>query len=223
MREGIRKLCVAYDVAHYSGRGTRREYETQQRLADILDFAFREVGVPQADRDLQEQGDGGIAFLPTGGTVDEPRLIVGLLNALRTSLTDLNEDLVEAAKVRLRVGLHEGAVHRAAHGFVGPAVVEVCRLRDADVVREALSRSSGPLVAAVADRLYQDVLSHNYHGLPASAFIPVEVHAKTFRGKAWIYQPSADGRVAEQAEQEGPAPGHAPALRQFLEDEWDTW
>src|SRR5262249_38759776 len=137
-----------------------------------------------------------------------------------TSLTDLNDDLVEAAKVRLRVGLHEGVVHRAAHGFVGPAVVEVCRLRDADVVREALARSSGPLVAAVADRLYQDVLSHGYHGLPASAFIPVEVHVKTFREKAWIYQPAADGRVAEQ---EGTAPGHAPALRQFLEDEWDTW
>ena len=171
---------------------------------------------------MQEQGDGGIAFLPTGGTVDEPRLIVGLLNALRTSLTDLNEDLVEAAKVRLQVGLMRAwsiGQHRNCRPCSGGGL-QVAR---ADVVREALSRSSGPLVAAVADRLYQDVLSHNYHGLPASAFIPVEVHAKTFRGKAWIYQPSADGRVAEQAEQEGTAPGHAPALRQFLEDEWDTW
>lgn len=220
MREGIRKLCVAYDVEHYSGRGTRREYETQQRLADILDFAFREVGVPQADRDVQEQGDGGIAFLPTGGTVDEPRLIVGLLNALRTGLIELNEDLVEAAKVRLRVGLQEGVVHRAAHGFAGPAVVEVCRLRDADPVREALASSGGPLVAVVADSLYRDVLAHGYHGLPGSAFIPVEVRVKTFSGKAWIYQPGADGRPAEQQRS---APGDELALAQFLETESDTW
>jgi hypothetical protein len=220
MREGIRKLCVAYDVEHYSDRGTRREYDTQQRLAGILDFAFREAGVPPAGHEVQEQGDGGMAFLPTGGTVDEPRLIVGLLNALRTGLTDLNEDLVEAAKVRLRVGLQEGVVHRAAHGYVGPAVVEVCRLRDAEAVRQALARSGGPLVAAVADSLYRDVLAHGYHGLPGSAFIPVDVHVKTFSGKAWIYQPGADGGPAHH---ERPSPGGEPLLRQFLDTEWDTW
>jgi hypothetical protein len=46
---------------------------------------------------------------------------------LRTVLTELNEDLVEQARVRLRVGLHEGVVHRAPHGYVGPAVIELPR------------------------------------------------------------------------------------------------
>ncbi len=219
MREGIRKLCVAYDVEHYSGRGTRREFQTQQRLADILDFAFREAGAPQAGREVQEQGDGGIAFLPTGGTVDEPRLIVGLLNALQTGLTELNEDLVEAAKVRLRVGLQEGVVHRAAYGYVGPAVVEVCRLRDADAVRQALAGSGGPLVVAVADSLYRDVLAQGYHGLPGSAFTPVDVHVKTFSGTAWLYRPGADGRPAPPE----PAPDGEPLIGRFLGTEWDTW
>jgi len=220
MREGIRKLCVAYDVEHYSGRGTRREYATQQRLADILDFAFREVGVPFAGHEVQEQGDGGIAFLPTGGTVDEPKLIVGLLNALRTGLIELNEDLVGAAQVRLRVGLQEGVVHRAAHGYVGPAVVEVCRLRDADAVRLALAGSRGPLVAAVADSLYRDVLAHGYHGLPGSVFVPVDVRVKMFSAKAWIYQPGAGD---ESTQEERPASGGEPMLRQFLDTESDTW
>lgn len=220
MREGIRKLCVAYDVEHYSGRGTRREYATQQRLADVLAFAFGEVGVSPDDREVQEQGDGGIAFLPTGGTVDEPRLIVGLLNALLVGLADLNEDLVEPARIRLRVALQEGVVHRAAHGYVGPAVVEVCRLRDADAVREALARGRGPLVAAVADGLYRDVLAHGYHGLPASAFTPVDVQVKTFSAKAWIYQPGTGG---EPALQERPAADGEPLLREFLDTERDTW
>ena len=60
MRAGIRKLCVAYDVEHYSGRGSRREYATQQRLADILEFAFLEAGVPAGSAEVQEQGDGGL-------------------------------------------------------------------------------------------------------------------------------------------------------------------
>lgn len=191
MDAGIRKLCVAYDVESYSGRGTRGEYVAQQRLADTLELAFQDAGVPRDSLQIQEQGDGGIAFVPTGGSVDEPRLLVGLINSLRIRLSELNEDLVDQARVRLRVGLHEGVVHRAPHGYVGPAVIEVCRLRDADEVRSALADSDAPMVAAVADTLYRDVLSHSYHGLPASAFIPVDVRVKSFTGRAWVYLPGA--------------------------------
>jgi hypothetical protein len=226
MQAGIRKLCVAYDVEDYSGRGTRREYATQQRLSSILDFAFREAGVLPGSPDVQEQGDGGIAFLPTGGTVDEPRLIVGLLNALRRGLTELNEDLMEQARLRLRVGLHEGVVHRAAHGYVGPAVIEVCRLRDADAVRSALAHSEAPMVAVVADALYRDVLSQGYHGLPGSAFTPVEVQVKSYSGKAWIYLPGgsqAPGAGCVQAT-DSPAPGSGRALvEEFLDSAQDIW
>lgn len=189
MGAGTRKLCVAYDVEHYSQRGTRREYATQQRLSDVLAFAFSEAGLTAEDYELQEQGDGGLALLPTGGTVDEPRLLVSLLSALRTGLIELNEDLVEEARVRLRVALHEGVVHSAPHGYVGPAVIEVCRLRDAAPVRNALADSDAVLVAVVADGLYRDVLSQGYHGLPGAAFAPVDVQVKTFSARAWIYLP----------------------------------
>jgi hypothetical protein len=191
MRPGIRTLCLAYDVEHYSGRGTRREYATQQRLSDVLEFALGEAGVKSGGLEIQEQGDGGIALLPTGGSIDEPRLIVGLLTALVEGLAELNEDLMEHARVRLRVALHEGVVHRAPHGYVGPAVIEVCRLRDADVVRSALASGDAPMVAIVSDGLYRDVLSQGYHGLPRSVFSSVEVRVKSFSGKAWIYLPGA--------------------------------
>jgi hypothetical protein len=97
--------------------------------------------------------------------VDEPRLIVTVINSLRVGLEHLNEDLVEQARVRLRLGLGVGVVHRAPHGFVGPTIIEVCRLRDADIVREALAGSRSVLVAAFADILYRDVLAHGYHEL----------------------------------------------------------
>lgn len=230
MQPGIRKLCVAYDVEHYSGRGTRREYAAQQRLSDLLEFAFGEAGVPPGSPEVQEQGDGGIALLPTGGTVDEPRLIADLLRALVTGLVELNEDLVEQARIRLRAGLHEGVVHRAAHGYVGPAVVEVCRLRDADAVRSALAGSDAPMVAVVADGLYRDVLSQGHHGLLASAFAPVDVTVKTFTGRAWIYLPGSPapgsnwppesaGQLAQPPE---PADGTV-LLDRFLDTPRDIW
>jgi hypothetical protein len=224
MRAGTRQLIVAYDVEHYSGRGTRREYATQQRLSDILEFAFEESGVQASDAKIQEQGDGGLALLPTGGTVDEPRLIVGLINALIRGLAELNEDLVENAQVRLRVGLSEGVVHPAAHGYVGAAVIEACRLRDCAPVRSALADSDASLVVVTADGLYRDVLSQGYHGLPGSAFTPVVVQVKSYSGKAWIYLPGA-------ARQPGSAPspaieqaGHqASTLQDFLNTPPDSW
>jgi class 3 adenylate cyclase len=226
MRAGVRKLILAYDVEHYSGRGTRREYVTQQRLSNILKYVLRESGVRTNTAEIQEQGDGGLALLPTGGAVDEPRLIVNLINALVTGLVELNEDLVSDAKVRLRVGLHEGVVHPAAHGYVGPAVIEACRLRDAEAVRSALVGSDAPLVVAVADGLYRDVLSQGYHGLPSSAFTPADVAVKSYSGKAWIYLPGAVRRAgsASLVGQEGDhAPASGASLNDFLATPPDTW
>ncbi len=224
MTAGIRKLCVAYDVEHYSGRGTRREYATQERLTEVLDFAFREAGLAADDYEMQPQGDGGIALLPTGGTVDEPRFIVALLNALRIGLQHLNEDLVEQARLRLRLGLGVGVVHRAAHGFAGPVVVEVCRLRDADVVRERLAESRSVMVAAVTDDLYRDVLAHGYHGLPDSAFVNGEVAIKGFKATAWLYLPPPEQPAPIPAENDSTEGQPArSALADFLDIEPDTW
>lgn len=235
MQPGIRKLCVAYDVEHYSGRGTLREHATQQRLSGILEFAFREAGVQSSNLEIQEQGDGGIALLATGGSIDEPRLIVGLLSALAEGLAELNEDLIEQARIRLRVGLHEGVVHGAPHGYVGPAVIEVCRLRDAEAARTALARSNAPMVAVVSDGLYRDVLSQGYHGLPGSAFAPVEVQLKSFSAKAWLYLPGditlGKGRFPDQGMAPSADAGQAPAtptsgrapLEDFLATPPEAW
>ena len=227
MGPGTRKLCVAYDVEHYSQRGTRREYATQQRLVDVLEFAFGEAGLAPGQYELQEQGDGGLALLPTGGSVDEPRLIVDLLRALRNALAELNDDLVDEAKVRLRVGLHEGVVHPAAHGYVGPAIIEVCRLRDADPVRDALAASTAPMVAVVADGLYRDVLSQGYHGLPGTAFTPVHVQVKSTRaGPGSTYRERSYRGAREPGPGGDPAPSDAsggrPLVEEFL-DSKDAW
>jgi hypothetical protein len=226
MSEGIRKLCLAYDVEAYSGRGTRQEYAAQERLARLLEVTFREIGLAAGDVTIQEQGDGGIAFLPTGGTVDEPRLITDLIRVLGVGLDELNEDIAAPARIRLRAALHEGVTHRAPHGYVGPAVIEACRLRDADQVRAALAQSPALLVMAIADSLYRDVLSHGYHGLPGSAFRRVEVTSKNFSGPAWIYLPAVgpagQARPSPAAEPPAPAPGRS-ALEGFLGTGMDQW
>jgi hypothetical protein len=185
MPEGIRKLLVAYDVASYGGREKRQQLAIQQRLVDVLRYALGKAGVSAYE--LQEQGDGGLGLLPTGEGIDEPQVIADLVEALETGLCEVNEDLVTAVRIRLRLGLDEGIVHRAAHGFVGPAVTGVCRLRDAAVVREMLANSDADLIVVVADHLYRDSLEHRRSRKPA--FAQASVTAKEFSAMAWIYLP----------------------------------
>jgi hypothetical protein len=104
-------------------------------------------------------------------------------------------------------------------------VIEACRLRDADPVRSALAGSDAPLVVVVADGLYRDVLSHGYHGLPASTFAPVEVQVKSYSGKAWTYLPGAPypGSEAPVGQGSGQALPSKSALREFLDNPPDAW
>jgi hypothetical protein len=221
MPEGTRRLCLAYDVEGYSGHGTRRELGTQEKLAGLLSFALSEAGLAAGSYQVQMQGDGGLALLPTGGGVDEPRLLVRLIRAFEIGLAEINEGLRPDWRVRLRLALGQGVVHQGAHGYVGPAVVHVCRIRDSDAVRSALAGSAGFLVVAVSDGLYKDVLAHGYHGLPGPAFSKIQAEIKEFRADAWIYLPGAvvlsapaGGGPAAAPGSDGPAASAAATLVQ---------
>jgi hypothetical protein len=78
-----------------------------------------------------------------------------------------------------------------------------------------LSGSDAPLIVVASDGLYNDVLAQGYHGLPSSAFTPIEVQVKTFTGRGWIYLPGAQPQQVR----------HMPSgsLNEFLEAPRDTW
>lgn len=187
MRPGERMICVAYGVESYGGHGRHRESSVQDRLAALLDSVFAEAGLAVHDYQVQEKGDGVLALLPMHGDIQEARLVAGLIRSFEIGLAVINEGMLPAWHIRLRVAVHQGVVEHGAHGYVGPALTEVCRLLEADAVRSVLVASDSFLVVAVADSLYQDVLAYGHYALPGSAFRRVAIKAKRFRGIAWIY------------------------------------
>jgi hypothetical protein len=202
MPESVRSLCLAYDLQAYSSHGVRQQLSIQEQLSRLLHGVFTEAGLPEDSCRVQPQGDGGVALLPTGKGVDEPRMLVKLIKAFEIGLAENNEQLLSDRRLRLRLALDQGVVvHDAAHGFVGGAVVNACRIRDSAAIRQALASSSGYLVVAVTHELYRDVFADGPYGLPGAAFRQVVRD----NGNAWIYVPGNPALTTDPASEPGNA------------------
>jgi hypothetical protein len=128
-----------------------------------------------------------LALLPPG--VDEARVIMGLWRELRAGLHGYNRYASQAARLRMRIAVHEGQTYIADNGFAGDAINTVCRLRDCAEVKSALSATDSDLVLIVSDRIFYDVIrGYDAHDLPASAFTEVNVimPEKNFRARTFI-------------------------------------
>ncbi|UWP83130.1 hypothetical protein [Dactylosporangium fulvum] len=135
-----------------------------------------------------------------------------LVPALDRILREHNHSLLPEAKVRLRVAIHQGLVHlTGANGFPGEAVVEVCRLLDAEPLRQALTAFPHASVALIVSRsIFQDVVRHGYRGLRPQRFAQVQVKVKQLAADAWIFVPDEDVSTVAW-EQPLAAKPHSPA------------
>ena len=181
------RLCIAADVVGYSRHLLHVAEKTQRRLVDVLRATRRYAELDEATIDLQPQGDGQFAVLPPG--IDELRAIPRLIRGLRTSLREMNLDLAETARLRLRVALHRGAVKPAANGWVGASAIAVHRILDSPPVRAAMRDPTADFVVAVPDFLFRDVISQCFDFPKPDDFrdVMVEIPEKGFVERAWIF------------------------------------
>ncbi|MBX9392077.1 hypothetical protein K4749_00305 [Streptomyces sp. TRM72054] len=185
---GIRRLIVAVDLAGYSRHDHLRQLNAQRRLMEVMQRVCQETGIDRDSCLRQPQGDGELLLLPPA--LDEGRVVPGLVQELSTAVREINRDLHDEARLRLRAALHQGIVHEGANGFVSRGVVRACRLLDSPLLREALNTLPAcELALAVSDQLFEDVLEHGYRGLDPARFsrYRVEIPDKGFAADTWLY------------------------------------
>jgi hypothetical protein len=209
---GVRRMCIAADLEHYSRRIDAGQIEAQRAMKGLMREACDRGALERAQWLTQDQGDGELALLPPG--IDEAHVITALWRELREGLHRYNRHANTMARLRMRVAVHEGQTYIAESGFAGDAINTVCRLRDCTEVKDALSAAEGDLVLIVSDRIFYDVIrGYDAHDLPPSAFkeVTVVMPDKGFRARAFIF--SGDGAARDmpgEAAAEHPPP---PASR----------
>lgn len=157
-----------------------REVLYHRLLREALDRA----GVPLRECHREDRGDGAIVVAPAG--VSMIPVAGEFIEALAASLRCHNDASDARCRMRLRVALHTGELHRDGYGLIGGPVIHVCRLLDAPPLKEAVAAPDALLAVIASDRLYDEVIRQNWDHTNPDRYMRVTIHVKETVTQAWI-------------------------------------
>lgn len=134
-----------------------------------------EAGIPWAELEFQDTGDGILILAPWAIAQN---FFVGIfLSALAAELDRHNETHSRWEQIQLRLALHAGEVVRDENGTVGPSINRTQRLLDARPLKKALENSSAPLGVIMSEWFFHEVVRQS------SEYRPEEYRKVSFRVK----------------------------------------
>ena len=193
---------MVVDVERFGdpARTSLNQLAIREALYEALAEAFADSGIGWDSCVSEDRGDGALILIPP--EVPKTRLVAGLPGMLAVAVSRHNKGSSVPERMRLRVALHAGEVHRDAHGVAGVAVNHVFRLAEAPVVRSALAASSGVLALIVSDWYFTEVVRHDPAAEPGS-YRQVQVIVKETAATGWIWVPDAASARASQGNDGG--------------------
>jgi O-acetyl-ADP-ribose deacetylase (regulator of RNase III) len=186
------RMGFVVDIVGYGDRTATAKVDAQHRLAALVSDVLHELGLDLNSTANHGTGDGIMVFLPT--TTEVHRALPRLVRATADVLAVDNNRYRD--RLRLRMAAVVGPLGPAAIGFAGQTIVEAARLVDSQVLREALAKhQDADLAVLVSEPLYAYVVGERHPGLDPADFRPVEIRAKNYQNRAWLW---VGGRVASQ-------------------------
>jgi class 3 adenylate cyclase len=180
---------LAVDIAE-STRPDRDE-DIQRYLRDsvygILRGALRESGMAWDQCQSEDRGDGVLVIFPPD-LAAQP-LIDSLPERLKDRIGRHNRCSREPARMQLRMAANIGPVYCDEHGFAGDDVTLLCRMLDAQPLRQALSESGGELAFIISDYAYKKLVLCRHSLADPKSFRRVRAQVKRTPVQAWIYHP----------------------------------
>lgn len=184
-RPALHWAILAVDVEGFGAWRTNPDLlAVREGLYRCLRKAFAQSGIPFHTCYHEDRGDGALFLIPP--EVPKQFLVTGLPTALCAALRQHHEEC--GIRIRLRLALHAGEVHRDDYGVVGSAVNFVFRLLDAAPLKQALAGSRGALAVIVSPWFFEEVIQHIPDSAPAS-YRQVQVSVKETQTVAWVGRP----------------------------------
>ncbi|WP_206796336.1 WD40 repeat domain-containing protein [Amycolatopsis sp. MtRt-6] len=192
------RTVVTVDVERFSDefRTNSDRLEVMEALPKVLRTALVEAGIPWDECVCQPNGDA--LFITVPATVPKELLVVAVPAPLSQGIRDYNASRNPNARMRLRMALDSGEGETGEHIWSSRAGIHATRLRDADVVKEALAGSRGVLTVVTSDWFYQEVVRQS-RVIDPRTYRQITVRAKETTAIAWLCLPDDhDGGTEEQ-------------------------
>jgi len=181
-REGLApRLGFVVDIVGFGRRDAESKADLQRRLDTLVGEVVADLGVDRGGVSSSDAGDARVLFLPVG--TDPSRILPIMIAAIRERLGRDNRRYRDRMRLRMAVGT--GLVGTGPLGFTGELVIDLHRLVDSVVLREAVAGNPyADLALLVARALHDDVIRPGY--LDPADFTRVDVTAKEFTAPAWL-------------------------------------
>ncbi|WP_170176220.1 hypothetical protein [Lentzea flaviverrucosa] len=180
-----RRIIVVVDIAEFTrpDRTVAHQLALQSGLYDVLRSAFSDIGVDVDTWVIEDRGDGALILIPKDFPKSE--LVDVLPDRLVAELRRYNATKVDAAKIKLRVAVHEGEIRKNEHGWMGGQVALAFRMLDEPEAKLALQRSDGVVALIASDSFYSETILRR-PGTSPEAYRRIDVQVKNFTGQAWL-------------------------------------
>jgi tetratricopeptide (TPR) repeat protein len=155
-------------------------------LYKALIRAFENSEISWSNCVTEDRGDGALILVPP--EVPKSVLVSKIPAALVDAISMHNDSCPMQARIRLRMALHAGEIHRDAHGFAGTAINHAFRLVEAPPLKTALGSSPGVLALIVSEWYFDEVVQHDPEANPLS-YRQADVNVKETQTIAWIRLP----------------------------------
>ena len=181
----VHRTIVIVDVENFGdpARTNAHQLAVREGMYETLRQSFAQAGIGWSACVAEDRGDGILVLSPP--EVAKSWLVSRVPGRLAERLAVHNAGCEVQERIRLRMALHAGEVHRDAYGWAGVSLNRAFRLIDASACRAALSDSSGMLALIVSDWFYDEVVRHHPAAQPA-CFHQAHVAAKETEMTAWV-------------------------------------
>lgn len=186
-RLALHRTIVVVDVEGFGDRRrtNRNQVAVRNGLYRVMQDAFHHAGIPWADDDHEDRGDG--IFVLVSAEVPKSLFVESLPYALVMALRTHNDTHPREERIRLRMALHAGEVNYDEHGATGASINLAFRLLEAAELKAALAGSAGVLALITSSWFFEEVVRHSI--ADANAYRRVRVTVKETLATGWIHLP----------------------------------
>jgi hypothetical protein len=211
------------DVVKSGRRDDQLLLRMRADLRAMVADALAHTGLADAAVHIEDLGDG--LRLIVSADVTPTLMLDPFVPRLTAALREHRKAAAEAARLRLRVAVHMGLLHRQ-FGFAGQPLVHCARLLDATPLRRVFDTSARvDLAVIVSQDVYDKVVRHGY-GLDPAAYRRITVREKETETYAWVHTPgfAVPPGLDSQTDDAGPARTlSATEPARFSSGPWAPW